>query len=55
MQLKDNVSTLQMCFPTLEALFLRESLTAHQPLLLNSNGYQSAFIEEALRVTMEGN
>jgi hypothetical protein len=49
LQLTDDFSTLPMCFPTLETLFLRESLTGHQPLSLHPNEYQTAFIEDALR------
>ena len=49
LQLTDDFSTLQMCFPTLETLFLRESLIDHQPLSLHPNEYQTAFIEDALR------
>jgi len=49
LKLTDDFSTLPMCFPTLDTLFLRESLTGHQPLTMHANEYQTAFIEDALR------
>jgi len=48
-QLTNDVSTLSMCFPLLDNLFLRESFVQNQPLSLVANEYQTTFISDALR------
>lgn len=49
LQLTDDLSTLPSCFPMIHDLFLRESTFIHQPLTLQPNEAQSAFLNHALR------